>query len=90
MTKYEITIRNNRKPITQVLLASFGLSVGLFGPIALGILLQSAAMQWAGFVIGMFIFISVATVFDKTKIRVTSIEDARKALDKIQAMENTL
>lgn len=59
----------------------------LIAPIALGIVMDSKAMQWAGFVLGFLLFISHATRFTSANTRHT-IEEARKLLDTLEAPDD--
>ena len=56
----------------------------LFGLIGLGVFVDSAAMQWAGFVVAFLGLIGMAANAEKRNKGLT-IADARKRLDELEA-----
>jgi hypothetical protein len=56
----------------------------LLGPIAIGIVCDSPAMQWVGFVLGITMLLAIAKqMADRTTFK--STDEARAYLDKIDA-----
>lgn len=80
MKNITISIIDSRK-FTSYLRKLISSCAYLFAPVALGVYLDSAAMQWIGFVMGL-IMMSVWAYNDPTKF--TTIADARAYLDKLE------
>jgi hypothetical protein len=56
----------------------------LFGLIGLGVFVDSAAMQWAGFVVAFLALVGMAATAEKRNKGLT-IAEARKRLDELEA-----
>jgi hypothetical protein len=62
---------------------SFGLAVLVIAPTALGIVADSTAMQWVGFVFTLFTVLAIATNMAK-KTTFQSIDEARAYLNELE------
>lgn len=60
------------------------LIAGVIAPIAVGVVVDSAAMQWAGFVLGFFCVGGIAKA-SMDRDRFTTVEAAKARLDQMKA-----
>lgn len=83
MTKHTITIHNNSSFKRNVvrLLAVIN---GVLAPIAVGVLVDSIVMQWAGFILGLLIVGGIAkSVIDPNQF--ATVDEAKARLDEMKA-----
>lgn len=82
MTEHKITIATNPKfkPISFIL--TIAAQLGIIG---VGIIADSAAMQWAGFIALALLVIAVAA---QDKNRSLTFEEARKKIDRLESESN--
>lgn len=64
------------------------MTFSVFGPIALGMIAGSPAMQWAGFVVGVLIMLAAAVSFSKDdrSFDVSEIDRAKAYLDSLSSL----
>lgn len=74
-----ITIINSSN-VWRQLLRIWAVFNGVVVPIGIGILVDSAAMQWAGFILGLFIMMGLGKAAVDPR-RYTSVQAAKDALD---------
>jgi hypothetical protein len=77
-----ITITNNSRFLRHMARVA-AIMMTVLVPIGLGVALDSAAMQWVGFILGCFAVISFANIFNKNHT-VHSFDEARALLDKLE------
>jgi uncharacterized membrane protein len=80
---HTITIVSANKPLIN-LVRIIALVVCVVGPIGIGIMTDSDAMQWAGFVFGLLFTIGIARAMTTDK-RFTTVDDAKAYLDQLKA-----
>jgi hypothetical protein len=80
--KVTITIVN-KSSILRVLIRMAAVVNGIVLPIGLGVLVDSTAMQWVGFVFGLVLMIGVANQIRKENT-VHSFDEARRLLDRME------
>lgn len=74
-----ITIVNNSS-VWNNLIRIWAVFNGVVVPIGIGVLVQSTAMQWAGFILGLMIILAIGKGRLKQH-RYTTVEAAKAALD---------
>lgn len=83
MTKITIRLvderQSRRRSFKRALIGIIGIPAILFGP---GLIADSAAMQWAGFVMFITLIAIAATIWDDERM---TIKEARRKLDKMEA-----
>ncbi len=78
-----ITIINKSRPIRAFQQGGMFV-ISVVAPIALGAVLQSSAMQWAGFIFGMMFLLTMGiNIIKKTSF--TTVEEAKAHLDELKA-----
>jgi hypothetical protein len=80
--KVTITIVN-KSSILRVLIRMAAVVNGIVLPIGLGVLVDSDAMQWVGFVFGLAIMIGFTKQFNDQNT-VHSFDEARRLLDRME------
>lgn len=81
--KIEITIRN-RSRLLRNLATAAALMMMVVTPITIGIIVNSDAMQWVGFILGSLAVIGFANQVNKNNT-VHSFAEARALLDKMES-----
>lgn len=83
MTNTTITIINS-STLGRTVTRSLAVFNGVIAPIGVGVLVDSAAMQWAGFVMGSFIALAFAKM-SLDPYRYKTADEAKAALDAMKA-----
>lgn len=83
MTEKKIYIQFKEPMGYRYFRLSFGLALLVIAPVSLGIVADSTAMQWVGFVFTLTTVLAIATNMAK-KTTFKSIDEARTYLDKLE------